>query len=285
MSLFPLLSWVQRVSKIQKYHLWVHRESNPESTPFPLNFYGKLWLFWCLVSSTVLGSTITTANFGSSQLREGALFNAGNFFVGVKMIETKKQLTNFLLKNGKHQYLNVSHKNLKCHSWGGSLLEWEIAVDLFVGLRFQSPSPIGGSKDAYGLYGKSTRGYKRLHTNQMCQVQILENGNWQVKMQTSPKSKKVLEIFNDESQNFDMKKVTKPNNIQFLLWKSTWVCYPALNSPPKTWCHQPESATAPSVDVTRCILALDQRNKKEPWNLNKKFDCSSSFQKIVCFWS
>ena len=46
--------------------------------------------------------------------------------------ETKP--TNFLLKIGKHQYLNVSHKNLKRHSWGGSLLEWEIAVDLFVGL-------------------------------------------------------------------------------------------------------------------------------------------------------
>ena len=211
--------------------------------------------------------------------------------------ETKP--TNFLLKIGKHQYLNVSHKNLKCHSWGGSLLEWEIAVDLFVGLRFHSPSPIGGSKDAYGLYGKSTRGYTtrltatpcqggeeaiRL-TNQMCQVQILENANWQVKMQTSLKSKKVLEILIYESQNFDMKKVTKPNNIQFLLWKSAWVCYPALNSPPKTWCHQPESATAPSVDVTRCILALDQRNKKEPWNLRKKCDCLSSFQKIVCFWS
>ena len=229
-----------------------------------------MWLFWCLVSSTVLGSTITAADFGSSQLCEGALFNADQKTTNELPVEKWKESVSQCIS----QKLEVS-----------LLLEWDIAVDSFVGLRFHSPSPIGGSKDAYGLYGKSTRGYIRLHTDQMCQVQILENANWQVKMQTSLKSKKVLEIFNDESQNFDMKKVTKPNKIKFLLWKSTWVCYPALNSPPKTWCHQPESATAPSVDVTRCISALDQRNKKEPWNFNKKCDCLSSFQKLLfCFW-
>ena len=66
---------------------------------------------------------------------------------------------------------------------------------------------------------------------------------------------------NDESLNFD-KKSHQPKELQIFALEIYEFFYPALNP----WCHQPQSATTPSVDVTQCISALDQRNKKETWS-------------------